>query len=160
MKIITVKDVYSMIPGEVIVAIGREPGEEKLRVAKSRIPELARRIKQLGGYVWVSVPLNYKLAIEGPYSLLVANVDMFLYPDYICSEIGCETPLSEPEITIIKLNDKGVMLLDFESGEDVYMKIANYLVATSTEEVKIVKEVLVPISPDIFEEREKKKGKK
>ena len=153
----TVKDVLRILKitssDTIKVALGQQPGR-RINIGKEKLEELARRMKAIGGRLWVPVPFTHKLAIEAPYNILISNIDVFLYPDTICSDLNCKAPPDEPELTLIRMRNGTALLLINTDSVDAYKKIVEFLADTSYTDIRIIEgEVYVPVEPEDIEEK-------
>jgi len=136
-KIISIDELIKELPDEVEVAISADPvGGRKLTVNKSRLPEIAKAVQPLR--LWIPVPYKYSFAVKAPFMLLLANIDMFMYPDM---------PVPDADLVLIKINNEGVLLIDTDdSSKEVYRKIAEELQTNSAENIEILDTAYIPYS--------------
>jgi len=140
-KIISIDELLKELPSEIEVVISAEQPKEyrrmrRLTVRKSQLQEVSKSVHPLKLWIPASYIHNYRFAVRAPFRLLLANIDLFMYPD---------VPASDADLILIKTNDEGLLLIDTDD-EETYRRIAEELRANSAESVEIVDVAYIPFT--------------
>jgi len=139
-KIISIEELLKKLPEEVEVIVSADYPKlgrfRKLAIHKSQLADVSKSVHPLKVWIPASYVFNYRLAVRAPFKLLLANIDMFAYPD---------KPAPDADLVLVRINDEGLLLVDTDDVE-AHRKIAEELRMNSAEDVEILDVAYIPLS--------------
>lgn len=86
--------------------------------------------------VYVSFPTYFKRSLLGFFFGLFYKKDMLLYPDYICSNIECYSPIIDTYLKFLKVNKINFPTHKLKKGEDILFLTSNVVDAELFSSIK------------------------